>query len=399
MSFFKVSKERVLDIKKHPNADKLEIAIIGSNQLVIKKGEFKIGDFVIIIPEKSVIENEIIRKEFEVYLKGPNRNRVSSAKIRGEISQGVIISNDLLSKLGLNINDLKEGEDISSILGIHKYEPPIPTNFSGDLSVFDRIVKVEHDVDNLSYYNNNCEFEKIKGVNSYFITEKIHGSQICIYYDNNDFKITSKGLNKKDLSIKESETNIYWKAFRKCEFDLKIKDLIKKINNDTGFNISSIYVFGEVIPCQKGFNYGLKDNDLKILVYRVDVITVDKNLLIKKFNLDIEYIKDFFGVEYTVPIFISTKDLVFCKIDKNEFDIPTIDDNTLNNINKLIESNKHFKDINGNLIHPKEGLVLSLFGDVCNEYKGVLGIFTNIKGMIKFLNDEYKKVEDENAFN
>ena len=54
MAIWKVSRERI-ELFPHPTADKLEIAKLGPNQAVVRKGQFKSGDVCIFIPAKSVL--------------------------------------------------------------------------------------------------------------------------------------------------------------------------------------------------------------------------------------------------------------------------------------------------------------------------------------------------------
>ena len=57
MSEIKCNVQQIF-IKPHPNADALELANIGSTegwQCVVKKGQYKTGDYVVYIPENAVV--------------------------------------------------------------------------------------------------------------------------------------------------------------------------------------------------------------------------------------------------------------------------------------------------------------------------------------------------------
>lgn len=66
MSSFEV-KVCKLKIEKHPNADLLEVALIGGYKAVVPIGKFKTGDLAVYIPEQSVVPEIIID---ELGLKG-----------------------------------------------------------------------------------------------------------------------------------------------------------------------------------------------------------------------------------------------------------------------------------------------------------------------------------------
>ena len=73
-----VAKHQV-SIKPHPNADALEIAKLGANQLVVRKGEMQDGDTVVFIPKDSMLP-EHLQPIFPYAKEG----RVRSVQLRGK---------------------------------------------------------------------------------------------------------------------------------------------------------------------------------------------------------------------------------------------------------------------------------------------------------------------------
>ena len=105
-------------LKPHPNADALEIAKVGANQLVVRKGEMRDGDVVIFIPKDSMLP-ESLRAAFPYAREG----RVRTVQLRGEISMGIALTlNDIATHFGEEIRNLLElaedGEDVSALLQI-----------------------------------------------------------------------------------------------------------------------------------------------------------------------------------------------------------------------------------------------------------------------------------------
>ena len=126
------SVRRILDIDPIPNADKIELAHIDGWQVIVKKDEFHIGDNVIYFEIDSWIPYALVPyltkeghkpKEFN----GVKGERLKTVKMRGTLSQGLIIP---LSVLEENNPDVyKEardsiGYDLTEALGIQKYEKP-----------------------------------------------------------------------------------------------------------------------------------------------------------------------------------------------------------------------------------------------------------------------------------
>jgi RNA ligase (TIGR02306 family) len=58
-SGYKVPLTQILEIKEHPNADRLEIAVVYGFEVVVGKGSYKTGDTVIYIPIDSILPQDL----------------------------------------------------------------------------------------------------------------------------------------------------------------------------------------------------------------------------------------------------------------------------------------------------------------------------------------------------
>ena len=105
------------NIVPHGNADSLEIALIKNWSVIVKKGDFSIGEKICFIIPDSVLP----MVEWAAFYNAKS-NRVRSIRLRGVWSEGIC---EKLSKLGLDSN-LEVGTDVTKILNIFKYEPPAP---------------------------------------------------------------------------------------------------------------------------------------------------------------------------------------------------------------------------------------------------------------------------------
>ena len=264
MADWKVSAER-LEIFDHPNADSLHIAKVGMFQLVVGKANgYKTGDIVVFAPKRSVLPTDL-RANYtntetgKSYLVGPEHDRVSSIRLRGEPSEGATIpAAYAVAKLGLNsVADLVIGEDISKKLGISLYEPPIPAGFGGELRRLTVDRYTTHDVEQLAIYAH--EFTRGEPI---VMTEKIHGSQCALLISKDGTPhVSSKGFFSKGIEILEDAGNIYWCSIR----NTKLIDILV-----AAYPGVQVQAFAESFPVQgQAWSYGAADNKPLLRVFRL----------------------------------------------------------------------------------------------------------------------------------
>jgi RNA ligase (TIGR02306 family) len=188
MSEFKCPLTTIREIFEHPNATALEYAKVYDFNVIVRKGEYKVGDEVLYIPIDSilptVLENIIFGSDSKIKL---NKSRVKQIKIRGHYSQGMIVNlEDIAILLGVDkmrrLGTYEPDEDLSQELGITKYEPPA-ANYQGSLAR-KRDKPMENPffhkyggIDNIKWYPDLFKPDELVS-----ITEKIHGSNIRAGY-------------------------------------------------------------------------------------------------------------------------------------------------------------------------------------------------------------------------
>jgi RNA ligase (TIGR02306 family) len=162
------------DLQPIPDADLIEVATVKGWKLVVKKGEYKIGDKAIYCEIDSFLpikeQYEFLRKSSFKRMGDIEGFRLRTIKLRGQVSQGLLlpIANSIAVKESLEI-----GQDVSESLGIIKFEPPIPAELSGVMkgSFPNFIPKTDEErIQNLTDVYDN--FKK----SMFYVTEKLDGS-------------------------------------------------------------------------------------------------------------------------------------------------------------------------------------------------------------------------------
>lgn len=155
---------KIEELLKHENADKLEIAKIKGWYCIVQKGSYQVNDKVIFIPPDSCLPAEMIEKYALTFLK--NGNRVRALKLRGFVSQGLILPSE---------DSWPVGKDVAEELKITKWEPP-----ASGITKRGQQLKKRHVNQNFSKYT---DIDNIRHYNDLFvdgetvvINEKIHGS-------------------------------------------------------------------------------------------------------------------------------------------------------------------------------------------------------------------------------
>jgi RNA ligase (TIGR02306 family) len=78
------SIQRIISLEPITGADKIEKATVLGWELVVKKGEFKVGELCIYCEVDSVLPD---KKEFE-FLRD-RKFRIKTIKLKGQVSQGI----------------------------------------------------------------------------------------------------------------------------------------------------------------------------------------------------------------------------------------------------------------------------------------------------------------------
>lgn len=203
------SIQRIAEIKDIPDADLIQAYRIGGWWLVGKKGEFAVDSLVVYLEIDSFVPTELAPflskgKEPREYM-GIKGERLKTVRLKKQISQGLILP---LPKVLPGLFKFTEGEDLTEVLGIIKWEPPeefIPANAKGNFPSF--IPKTDQQrVQNLSREFNQW----LTDGSVWQKSEKIDGSSMTVFVNED-----TSGVCSRNLELLEDENNTYWKMTKK----------------------------------------------------------------------------------------------------------------------------------------------------------------------------------------
>lgn len=238
-------------------ADAIEVATVKGWQCVVKKGDFSVGDPCVYIEIDSFLPD---RPEF-AFMK-PRGMRVRTIKLKGQISQGLVMPVSILADVITAEHELyaalgvsAEGADVTEALGIIKYEPAIPACLAGkvrgNFPTFIRKTdeeRIQNMPDVTSKYNGTtCQ-----------VREKLDGSSATFYLYGDHFGVCSR-----NFELDPSDDNAFWQVARELNIEIKMRLL--------GLNIA---IQGELI------GEGIQKNKYKLTGRTVkffSVWNIDKN--------------------------------------------------------------------------------------------------------------------------
>ncbi|CAM2725347.1 unnamed protein product [Rotaria socialis] len=194
--------ERIVSVRNHPNADRLDLVSILGYQCITPRDSFLPEQLVVFIQPDSVLPNDQVWAQ--AYLKYA-RPRVRAMKLRDEWSEGLIVP------LTENEKDFKEGDDVAEQLGIKHFEPVIiqdATSVLGPLPF--NIPKT--DEERIENFQNNLPWNELVDV-----TKKIDGTSCSVYYSHEKKQFGVCGRNcEYDLTKSNNFTHIVSKYSLKC---------------------------------------------------------------------------------------------------------------------------------------------------------------------------------------
>lgn len=211
------SVQIVSDLRPIPEADLIEVATVKGWNLVVKKGEYQIGDKAIYCEIDSFLP---IKEQFEFLRKSSYKKmgeqegfRLKTIKLKGQVSQGLLLPLSVIE----NSTDLKEGDDVTELIGIIKFEPPIPAQLAGTAKGYFPSFIPKTDEERIQNLSDSYEVYK---ESQFYVTEKLDGSSATFYFNDGVFGVCSRNID-----LLETSDNTFWKVARESDIENKLKSL------------------------------------------------------------------------------------------------------------------------------------------------------------------------------
>jgi len=267
---------KVTEIKAIEGADNIELGVVGGWNAITKKGEYKVGDLVVIATTDAVIPQELSdAMGVTSYLR--KGQRVRTVKLRGVYSECLIMSKNTIPTLRKHPT-ISEGEDLMETLGIFKYEPPaVQVQLASG-----RKIKYHQNPNFGVYY----KFPNLKNVAGMFteddlveITRKIHGTnarygivkkkkisiwdKVKRFFGNEwagyEYVYGSHNVEKGSDSQGFYDTDVWRTVAEKLNIKDKLWEFVKQ--HGTAIIGEGFIIYGEIYGAgiQKNYDYGLKD--------------------------------------------------------------------------------------------------------------------------------------------
>lgn len=224
------SVQLIAEVKPIEGAYLIEAYRVGGWWVVDTKGKYQVGDKVVYVETDAWVPTEIAPflskgkepKEFN----GVKGERLRSVKLRGQVSQGLLLPTCIALEEMVGNDDYDDGQeiceflyigqDLTKLLGVQKWEAPIPACLAGDVK--GNFPSSVPKTDQPRLQNLTKEFEDLQK-HTYEVTEKLHGSSCTMLLDTDgEFHVCSRNLD-----LKFSESNAYWKAAVKYNVEQKMK--------------------------------------------------------------------------------------------------------------------------------------------------------------------------------
>lgn len=292
--------ETISQVIPHPNADRLDIVTVLGFNCITEKGLYQGGETIVYIRPDTVLP---IADWTEGYRKYAPK-RVKAVKLRGEYSEGIIVR---LDNLPIDLSGYGIGHDVSELIDVKHYEPPVPQDLAAKGFLPLGIGKTDEErfeniVDKLPYDEYVDVWLKVDG-------------QSASYYYN--IETDTFGVLGRTLELKPEKKNNYTDHVERYDIKNKLIAFCKKHNRslcirgesygmgiqgmkqnphskkDKGWVMFSVYDIGDRKYHRKGSDLYFKNVAHELGLPIVDLVEENVPLtkeLIKKYSIELDKI-------------------------------------------------------------------------------------------------------------
>lgn len=242
-------------------ADRIVLAKVQGWQSVVQRDQFNVGDRVVFVPIDTVLRPEAWNSFLQSKSNPTAPIRVKTARLRGVVSQGLIFP---LTILPDPFFEHEIGTDVADLIGVTKYEKPIPAHLAGQVAGdFPTHLLSKTDEDNLKSITE--VFEELKEADIVQATDKEDGTSATYIKElDGTFRVCSR-----NLELKDTESNVHWQMARKYNLKEDLK---------AGYAIQ-----GEIVgPGIQGNPAGYEEVDL--IIFNLIDLTTRRPLVLERWG-------------------------------------------------------------------------------------------------------------------
>lgn len=195
------------EIAEIPDADQIVRARVRGWDVVVKRDEFAVGDKALYIEVDALLDVTDPRFEFlagkgiRTTVDGVTGHVLKTIRLRGQYSQGLALPYRLfVDELG----DRPVGDDVTDVLGIVKWDPPVPANLAGEARGFRPSWIPKTDEERVQNFPAILEHQDLRWV----ATEKLDGSSCSFFVDQLEY---DKGVCSRNLNLVDTPGNTLWR--------------------------------------------------------------------------------------------------------------------------------------------------------------------------------------------
>jgi len=221
------SIRKIEEIKPIDGADAIEAVRVDGWWCVSKKNEFKVNDRCVYFEVDSFLP---VRPEFEFLRKSCFKStrhlgdgfRLKTIRLKGQISQGLVLPLGIFQFPWFSHVNAKEGHDLTEELGVQKWEVPLSPQLAGVAKGnFPSFIR-KTDQERIQ----NCykEMQRDHADKLFEGSIKLDGSSMTVYLKDDVFGVCSRNLD-----LQETEDNTFWKVARKNKFEEMLRTYGKNV--------------------------------------------------------------------------------------------------------------------------------------------------------------------------
>lgn len=207
------SIQRIDALRSIDGADAIEVADVLGWHVVVRKGEFQVGDLCVYCEIDSVLPE---RPEYE-FLR-PRGFRIKTVKLRGQISQGIAFPI-------MGMDDAILGDDVTERMGIVKFTCQMPAVLRGFARGAWPTWLVRTDQERIQTCREILHRPDARDP-EWWVTEKLDGTSftaVLRYTDDEqgEFHVCSRNL---DLKLEGNDDNLYVKVAKDLHLERRMRE-------------------------------------------------------------------------------------------------------------------------------------------------------------------------------